>query len=140
MSTLARYPLKSGYQGGKEQLAQQLCDATILVGMLRAGNALYKEQFGPGKKFSPESLQLISALGNVCKKFAEERLHFDAAEAAKVADVIAKGADPNGVLLPIEKTFEKFPPPAYDPAPAPAPKAAKPAAKKKPKPTSGWWD
>ncbi|MEZ0223529.1 MAG: hypothetical protein ACAH83_03170 [Alphaproteobacteria bacterium] len=140
LSMLARYPLKAGYQGGKDQLARQLCDANILVGMLRAGNALYKEQFGPGKKFNPEALQLISALGNVCKKFAEERLHIDAADAAKVADVISKGADPNGAALPIEKTFEKYAPPAYDPAPAPAPKAVKPAAKKKPKPSSGWWD
>jgi hypothetical protein len=139
LSVLARYPFDSKYEGSKAQLAQHMCDATILVGMLRAGNALYKEQFGPGKKFKPEALQLISALGNVCRKFAEERLHIDPAEAQKVADVIAKGADPNGPALPLEKTFEKYAPPAHDPAPAPAPKAAKPT-KKKPKPNSGWWD
>lgn len=140
LSVLARYPFNSKFEGGKAQLAQQMCDATILVGMLRAGNALYKEQFGPGKKFKPEALQLISTLGNVCKKFAEERLNIDPAEAQKVADVIAKGADPNGPGLPLEKTFEKFVPPVYDPAPAKvAPKATTPV-KKKPKPSSGWWD
>ncbi|TAL29197.1 MAG: hypothetical protein EPN97_13660 [Alphaproteobacteria bacterium] len=143
LAVIARYPSIREFEGGKQALAQHLCDATILVGMLRAGNALYKEQFGPGKKFNPEALQLISELGNVCKKFAEERLHIDAAEAAKVADVIAKGADPFGPALPLRKIFEQYVPPAYDPPPpvSTAPKAAKPV-KKKPAQhrNSGFWD
>lgn len=140
LGVLSRYPYIREFDGGKQALAQHLCDATILVGMLRAGNSLYKEQFGPGKKFSADALQLISTIGNTCKKFAEERLHIDAAEAAKVADVIAKGADPFGPALPLKKIFEQYAPPAYDPPPAAPPKAAKPATKKKPKPGSGWRD
>lgn len=143
LSVLARYPVNSKFEGGKGQLAQHLCDATILVGMLRAGSTLYKEQFGPGKKFSPEALQLISTIGNTCKKFAEERLHIDAAEAAKVADVISKGADPFGPSLPLKKIFEQYAPPAYDPPPAAVtPKAAAKPVKKKPAQhrKSGFWD
>jgi hypothetical protein len=107
---------------GKLALARHEYNATILVGLLRAGAELYKDQFGAGKKFTPEGLQLVSAVGKACVMFAETRMGVEAAEAAKIADIIQRGADPSGPALPLEKLLAQFPAP---PLPPQAPAATK---------------
>jgi hypothetical protein len=146
LRNLARYAFDARYEGKLKDFAKHECDATILVGLLRAGNAVYNEQFGAGKKFSAEGIQMVQMIGNLCTQFAIDRLGVPADEAKKIADVITKGKDPFGPELPLQKTFAKLPPPAYTPAPMPSDYVVhvskKPATKKKPKSQhrSGFWD
>lgn len=117
---MSRYAVNIPFTGAPKDLAKHEADATILVGLLRAGCAVYAEQFGPGKKMSPEGLQLMSTIGKICVQFAVDRLNIPADQAAKVADVITKGKDPNGAELPLDKIFAKYPAAAFTPAPQPA--------------------
>jgi hypothetical protein len=120
---LVRFSFETDLDDNKQALAEHECNATILVGLVRAGQAVYADQFGPGKKFTPEGLNLISAIGTTASRFAIDRLGVDAEEAKKIADVISKGPDPFGTQLPLEKTFEKLPPPAVKAKRAPRKKA-----------------
>ena len=136
---MSRYSATIPFRSARRDLAKHECDGTILVGMLRAGAAVYAENFGPGKKFSPEGLQLMSTIGKICVQFAIDRMGVEPAEAAKIADIITKGKDTSGPELPLEKVFAKFPPAAFTPAPAPevyvapaTPKKKAPAPKKPP--------
>ncbi len=136
------------FRSGRRGLGKHLGDATILVGLLRAGAAVYKEQFGPGKKFTPDGIQLLSTIGKLCTQFAVDRLNVDPEAATKIADVIAKGEDPFGPKLPLEKIFDKHPAPAFTPAPPPSSYIASGGGtgqhKSKKKPLSqrgyGYWD
>jgi len=92
----------------KMRLAQHLADASVLVGLLRAGARLYDEQFSGGD-LSPQKLAFVGAVGKVCADFAEYRFGLSEAEAKPIANVIAKGADPNGTQLPVEKIVAQFP-------------------------------
>ncbi len=123
------------------RLAARLRNATILVGLVRAGSELY-DDFAKGK-FSADGMTLMSTVGAVASNLAAERLGVEAVSAKKIADIIAKGKDPNGAGLPLEKVFVQFPPPAYTPVPekpaAPPAAAKKPPSSKRDAPyNSGW--
>jgi hypothetical protein len=143
---ISRYGVAIPFRSGRRNLGKHLCDATILVGMLRAGAAVYKEQFGPGKKFTPEGLQLISNIGKICTQFAIDRLGVDPEAAKKIPDVIAKGEDALGPDLPLEKILARHPAAGFTPAPPPSSYVAhgsrKNGGKKKQQPQRGhgFWD
>lgn len=112
------------------RLAQHLADATILVGLLRAGARLYDDAFSGGE-LSPERLAFIGDVGKVCARFAEHRFGLSEEEAKPIANIISQGGDPNGALLPSEVIVAQFPPQKQE---APQIEAqAKPAAASKPK-------
>ncbi len=92
------------------RLAQHIADASILVGLLRAGARLYEEQFGAGLDLSPQKLAFVGAVGKVCADFAEYRFGLSEAEAKPIANIITKGADPQGMQLPAEKIIALYPP------------------------------
>lgn len=110
----------------KMRLAQHVADTSILVGLLRAGARLYDEQFSGGD-LSPQKLAFVGAVGKVCADFARDRFNLSEAEAKPIANIIAQGQDPYGMLLPSEIVTAQFPAAAPE-TPAPQPKAA--AAKK----------
>lgn len=90
------------------RLANRLRRATVVVGLLRTGVAMY-EDFAKGK-FSPESMTMMSYIGNVAASITGGTLELDDASAKKVADIIAKGRDPNGADLPLAAIFKQYPP------------------------------
>lgn len=100
------------------RLANRLTRATVVVGVLRAGVGLY-EDFAKGK-FAPESMAMMSHLGNVAAAITGDTLELDNDASKKVADIIAKGRDPNGADLPLAAIFKQYPP--ADAASAPAQK------------------
>ena len=112
----------------KMRLAQHIADTSILVGMLRAGARLYDEQFSGGD-LSPQKLAFVGSVGKVCADFARDRFNLTEAEAKPIANIIAQGQDPNGILLPAEIVVAQFPPAAPE-TPAPAPQTRAAAAKK----------
>lgn len=142
---MSRYAVNVPFRSARRNLAKHECDGTILVGMLRAGAAVYAENFGPGKKFTPEGLQLMSTIGKICVQFAIDRMGVEPGEAAKIADIITKGKDTFGPELPLEKVFAKFPAADFTPLPQPyvvnpPPKKKAAAPKKPPQARRRGWD
>lgn len=114
----------------KMRLAQHIADTSILVGLLRAGARLYDEQFSGGD-LSPQKLAFVGTVGKVCADFAQSRFNLTEAEAKPIANIIAQGQDPYGMLLPSEIVVAQFPTaPPETSTPAPQAKAA--AKKNKP--------
>jgi len=99
----------------KMKLAQHLIDATIMVGMIRAGASVYDKVFSEGD-LSPESLGFVAKVADACNRFAQ--VHFDLAEeAAKPLEtILTTGADPAGKALPLEKVMAEYPLPIKTPA------------------------
>lgn len=95
------------FEGSKRAtLAQHLCDATILVGLLRAGTEIYASQFAAGGTgITPEKLDLVSKVGNTVAEFAQVRFGLDEVNAKKISNLIAQGRDPYGPELPLLKTI-----------------------------------
>lgn len=102
------------FEGSKRaSLAQHLCDATILVGLLRAGTEIYASQFAVGGTgITPEKLDLVSKVGNTVAEFAQVRFGLDEATAKKISNLIAQGRDPYGPELPLVKTIAQASVPA----------------------------
>jgi len=99
----------------KMRLAQHMADASILVGLLRAGSKLYDAQFSAGLDLSPEKLAFVGLVGKICADFAEQRFGLSESEAKPIANIISQGDDPFGKLLPAEITVAQYP--ASKPAP-----------------------
>jgi hypothetical protein len=117
----------------KAKLAQRLADATLLVGLMRAGAQAYADLFSGKKPMTPEGMQLVSDVGEACAVLAEKRLGLTPEQSKKVADLLSHGEDPFGPALPLEKLFEKFPPAAFQPESKKAEAAAKTAKANKSK-------
>ncbi|MBI1216846.1 MAG: hypothetical protein GC185_13670 [Alphaproteobacteria bacterium] len=100
------------------KLAQRLSDATLLVGLMRAGADAYADIFSGKQPMSPEMLQLVGDVGTACAELAEKRLGLTAEQSKKVADLLSQGTDPYGPELPLEKIFADFPPAEFKPQPA----------------------
>ncbi|MDE1151064.1 MAG: hypothetical protein PW788_00885 [Micavibrio sp.] len=111
-----RSRLATEYDSARGKLADRLVDATILVGLLRAGAHLYAETLGKGN-YAPEHIRSLSAIGDSCVEIATERLGVKEDDAKKISDVITRGGDPFGPELPLEKIFAAYPAPAFDPPP-----------------------
>ncbi len=111
-----QHRITPGFDADADKLAKRLVDVSILVGMLRAGVALYGETLGKGN-FAPEGLRKLSVLGDATAEFATKHLGVPEQDAKKISDVITRGPDPFGPLLPLEKIFAANPPPAVTPAP-----------------------
>lgn len=92
------------------RLAQHMADTSILVGLLRAGAALYEAQFSSGLDLSPEKLAFVGRVGETCSSFAQSRFNLTEGEAKPVANIFAQGADPFGLLLPCEHILAQYPP------------------------------
>lgn len=119
----------------KMRTAQHLVDASTLVGLLRAGARLYEEQFSAGLDLSPEKLAFVGLVGKTCATFAQQRFGLTESEAKPIANIIAQGGDPFGVLLPSEKVVAQYPVPKPEPEVKTAAASADektPAAKNKP--------
>jgi hypothetical protein len=117
----------------KMRLAQHMADASILVGLLRAGAALYDAQFSAGLDLSPEKLAFVGLVGKVCANFAEQRFNLSESEAKPIANIISQGDDPYGKLLPAEVIVAKYPAPKAEPEVKQVAAAAQPAPASKPK-------
>ncbi len=115
---LLQHKINAGFDADADKLAKRLVDVSILVGMLRGGSALYGETLGKGN-FAPEGLRKLSVLGEATAEFAVKHLGVSEQDAKKISDVITRGPDPFGPLLPLEKIFAANPPPKVEP-PAPA--------------------
>jgi len=114
--TVQRTRMAANYDNARAKLADRLVDATILVGLLRAGAHLYAETLGKGN-YAPEHIRSLSAIGDSCVEIATQRLGVKEEDAKKISDVITRGADPFGPELPLEKIFAAYPAPAFNPQP-----------------------
>ncbi len=99
----------------KMKLAQHLIDTTVMVGLLRAGAAVYDKAF-TGGDFSPESLGFVAKVGDACSRFAQIHFGLSEADAKPLESIITTGTDPAGDTLPLEKILAENPVPVKKPA------------------------
>jgi hypothetical protein len=94
----------------KMKLAQHLIDATVMVGLLRAGAAVYD------KDFSPESLGFVAKVGDACSRFAQIHFGLTEADTKPLETIITTGTDQARDTLPLEKILAENPAPVKKPA------------------------
>ncbi|HEX2751613.1 MAG TPA: hypothetical protein VHP34_00600 [Alphaproteobacteria bacterium] len=99
----------------KMKLAQHLIDTTVMVGLLRAGVAVYDKAF-TGSDFSPEALGFVAKVGDACSRFAQIHFGLSEADAKPLETIITTGADPAGDTLPLEKILAENAVPVKKPA------------------------
>jgi hypothetical protein len=99
----------------KMKLAQHLIDATVMVGLLRAGAAVYDKAF-TGGDFSPESLGFVAKVGDACSRFAQIHFGLTEADTKPLETIITTGTDQARDTLPLEKILAENPAPVKKPA------------------------
>lgn len=90
-------------------IAQHLCDASVLVGLMRTAEELYKGQFDAGATPDPAMLHIIARTADAAAKVAQQRFHIPEAEAKKMRDIIPQGPDKVATLLPLEDVLQRYP-------------------------------
>jgi hypothetical protein len=92
-------------------LAQYLTDATIVVGLLRAGaevNTLpVTKEDG---SMNQTHFDMLKSIGTAIEKICTMRLGLSERHAQQVVNVMFTGADPHGPELPLAKTLKQYPP------------------------------
>lgn len=99
----------------KMRLAQHLIDATVMVGLLRAGSAVYDAAFSSGD-FSPQALGFVAKVGNACSRFGQVHFGLSEEDAKPLETIMTRGADSVSEKLLLEKTLAEYPLPVKKPA------------------------
>lgn len=120
IANMAEYHPLRMKEGRATKAEQHICNATILVSLLRTAHELYQKEFSSGGKVSLQTLGLVWKIGSVCSDIAKNRFAIRKSESKKIADIIGQGPDPFGPKLPCEKVQKKILPPVPEPPAPPA--------------------